>query len=60
MNESKKGTIKGRKKEASGDLGDPGSRKIIQIAEDLNRNNKYFLQTSISTTIQCPKKVIKG
>ena len=33
----------------SGGLGDPESRKNLQIAEDLNENIKYFLHKSIQT-----------
>ena len=31
----------------SGDLGDPGSLKILQIEENLNKNIKYSLQKHI-------------
>ena len=41
----------------SGDLGDPGSQKILQIAEDLNKNIEYFLQKSIYKTKQKSSKV---
>ena len=35
-----------------GDLGDPGSRKILQIVEDLNKNIKQFLKKSIQKSKQ--------
>ena len=44
--------------EKSGNLGDPRSRKILQIAEDLNKNIKLFLQKNIRLSKQM-SKVIK-
>ena len=41
-------------------IDDPGSRKIQQNVEDLNKNNEYFLQSIISSRNKVLKKEIKG
>ena len=43
----------------SGDLGDPGSRTILKITDDLNKSSK-FLQKNIQTSKQMPFQVKRG
>ena len=40
----------------SGDLGDPGSRKFLQILEDLNKVTNNFAIKAFKGSKSCPNK----
>ena len=57
---SEKQTWKHGKSGDHGDLGDPGSWKVLQIVEDLNKMTNNFCIKASPRSKSCPNKSIKG